>query len=473
MGRGVLTGVIWGAIVGFGILTLANEIAAPVNLTPVPAPAVTENLPDAPEAGAERATERSTEVTPDAPAADPHRAEAQPEMQAPEGTELRPVVSEQAAEAPAITVPEALETPEAGEMGAVVSTPSDPVLTPPQAMAPEASAPEALPSAEEALPEAAPLPEGTDVAPEAPETPEVGTETATPEIMLDGVDMEPAPNAALEEGPATAVMPGHQAGSFTDRADSRVSSRLPSISGSSTSQAEASAPVVIADDLPALLAYSANYTATPPGPVMSVILMDIGELGPEDKTLANLPFPVSFAVDALARQAGERAMAYRDKGLEVMAMIGLPEGATPQDAAVTLSQAAELVPVSIGFLDVPSGTFQTSRQVAAQVVATAQDSGRGLVTFPRGLNAMEQEAQRAKAPAALVFRDLDGQGQDVAAIKRFLDQAAFQAGTGKTVVLLGRSRKETLQALAEWSLGNRAATVTMVPLSYLLSRTPL
>jgi len=46
-------------------------------------------------------------------------------------------------------------------------------------------------------------------------------------------------------------------------------------------------------------------------------------------------------------------------------------------------------------------------------------------------------------------------------------------GPGATVVLLGRSKPDTIQALAEWSLGNRAATVTMVPLSYLLSRSQL
>jgi Uncharacterized protein conserved in bacteria len=467
MGRGVLTGLIWGTIVGFGILTLANEIAAPISLTPVPAPAVVEDTPQAPEAGPESV---GVAVTPDAPAAEPHRSGAEPEMQSPDVAEASPQVSEEAAEAPEIVQPEGLETPVPEEMGEVIAPESSPVLAPPQAMAPEAATPDSLPSAEEALPGAATLPEGADVAPPAPETPEVAPEASTPEITFDSADMEAAPEATLEEGPSAEAMPGQKAGSFTDREDSRISSRLPSISAPTPDE---TAPVVVAEDLPALLAYSANYTATPPGPVMSVVLMDIAELGPDDPQLANLPFPVTFAVDALAAGAGDRAMAYRDKGLEVMAMVGLPEGATPQDVAVTLSQAAALVPVSIGFLDVPSGSFQTSRQVAAQVVATAQDSGRGLVTFPRGLNALEQEAQRAKAPAALVFRDLDGQGQDVAAIKRFLDQAAFQAGTGKTVVLLGRSRAETLQALAEWSLGNRAATVTMVPLSYLLSRSQL
>jgi len=206
--------------------------------------------------------------------------------------------------------------------------------------------------------------------------------------------------------------------------------------------------MVVAEDLPALLAYSADFNETPSGPVMSVILVDIAQLGPEDAALSHLPFPVTFAVDAMASQAGERALAYRDKGMEVLSMISLPDGATPQDAAVILSEAANLVPVSIGFLDVPSASFQASRQVAAQVVATAQESGRGLVTFPHRLNSLEQEAKRAKAPAALVFRDFDGRSQDVAAMKRFLDQAAFQAGTGKTVVLLGRSKPDTIQAWA-------------------------
>lgn len=464
MVRGILTGVIWGAIVGFGILTLANELAPPVNLTPAPVPTVSDATPAAPELRTDETPETTADVTPDMPSAEPDRSGAQTEMQAPEAeTDATPEVSEEVAGAPEIAQPDALDAPEGENMGEVVTPESSQIVPPPLAMEPEADVAESLPLAEENLPDSPALPEGVETAPEASEAPE--------EMALDGAEMKAVPEATLEEGPEVEAMPGQKVGSFTDRADNRVSSRLPSIS--SAVPAEEETPTVVAEDLPALLAYSANYTDTPPGPVMSVILMDIGDLGPEDTQVTSLPFPVTFAVDALGTRAGDRAMAYRNQGLEVMAMVGLPDGATPQDAAVTLSRAMDLVPVSIGFLDVPSGSFQTSRQVAAQVVATAQESGRGLVSFPRGLNAMEQEADRAKAPAALVFRDLDGQGQDVDAIKRFLDQAAFQAGTGKTVVLLGRSRAETLQALAEWSLGNRAATVTMVPLSYLLSRTPL
>ncbi|SFI62062.1 divergent polysaccharide deacetylase family protein [Celeribacter neptunius] len=517
MGRGILTGLIWGTIVGFGILTVANEIVAPVKVSSGLAPetvmpeaesAATAPEPTAPEltapdagtTGAEAPDAEMAEaapevpgapqapaipeaeaptagVTAETPAAEPDRAGAMEEVAAPEAeTETMPETDMAAATAPQIELPlaPAAPAPEA-PMGELNTPETSPVLTPPLAMAPEAGASDEMPEAEQSLPVPAPLPEGADLAPEAPALPKVtkGLPRASEDPQPGSAEMDAAPGETLEEGPVAETMPGQKVGSFTDRADARLSSRLPTAGSGSDLAGDAAAPMVAADDLPALLAYSADFDRTPAGPVMSVILVDIARLSPEDAALANLPFPVTFAVDALATKAGERAMAYRDKGLEVLSMISLPEGATPQDAAVTLEQAETLVPVSIGFLDVPSGSFQVSRQVAAQVVATAQESGRGLVSFPRGLNAMEQEAQRAKAPAALVFRDFDGRDQDVSAMKRFLDQAAFQAGTGKTVVLLGRSKPDTIQALAEWSLGNRAATVTMVPLSYLLSRSQL
>lgn len=512
MGRGILTGLIWGTIVGFGILTVANELVAPVQTTservasmpdapeampetmseagenvPTEAPAATPDASMAPEAEGERepglpeapqapaqpaATAPELDVTAQMPAAEPDRSGSKSDVTDPEvAAEAMPEAETSAASAPAIEMPQGPTAPESGEgIGDVTVPESSPVLTPPQGLAPEAGASDVLPEAEQSLPKPAPLPDGATEAPEAPAMPDAG-----PGSEPESDAMTPAVEEQEAEDSTEETMPGQKVSSFTEREDSRVSSRLPSISSQSDADATAedAAPTVVAEDLPALLAYSADFDQIPSGPVMSIILVDIAQLSPEDAVLTHLPFPVTFAVDALSNGAGDRAMSYREKGFEVLSMIALPQGATPQDAAVTLEQAEALVPVSIGFLDIPSASFQASRQVAAQVVATAAQSGRGLVSFPRGLNAMQQEAQRAKAPAALVFRDFDGRGQDVAAMKRFLDQAAFQAGTGKNVVLLGRSKPDTIQALAEWSLGNRAARVTMVPLSYLLSRSPL
>lgn len=470
MGRGILTGVIWGAIVGFGILTLANEIAAPVSVSsltpPVEPPApmdspASEEMPadmpvaeDVPEVAAPEVSEPEVAEPMDAPVTEPEEA---PEMDAEMDADSEPTL-------PSVeTVPEELETPEETEaLGEVVTPTPSPVLTPPETQPPAAAEADALPEVEGVMPEA------TD--PAATEPDMSAPEMAAPEMTGEDTPEATAPEIALQGQSSSGL--GQKVGSFTDREDERVSSRLPSIaSGAATG--DVTAPVVVADDLPALLAYSADYTATPTGPIMSIVLVDIAALGPDDRELTQLPFPVTFAVDAFAAGASDRAMDYRSKGMEVLAMIGLPEGATPQDAATTITQAAELVPVSIGFLDVPSASFQSSRQVAAQVVASAKDTGRGVVTFPRGLNSLEQEAQRAKAPSALILRDFDGEGQDVAAMKRFIEHAALQASTGKTVVLLGRSKPDTIQALAEWSLGNRAASVSIVPLSYLLSRSRL
>ncbi|MBU0642284.1 MAG: divergent polysaccharide deacetylase family protein [Alphaproteobacteria bacterium] len=499
MGRGIFTGLIWGGVVGFGILTVANEIVAPVTLdvTPVastpmasppaaPASAETQVIPEGTTEATPALTtapegEEAPEIAADMAAADPNRSGTQPDVRTPEGQETPPETETAAAAAPEISAPTGPHSAPDETMERTAKAPViEPVLTPPQGLAPEAETPDALPFAVENAP--LPTPEGSDVAPERTEMPD--------STSVDTALMEAAPEAPVLSGPAPKAMPGtsetgmpqatdplsepqatirpgEKVGSFTEREDARKSLRLPSIAAEPN--ADGAAPMVLADDLPALVAYSADYAGTPAGPMMSIVLVDIAELGPNDPILSKLPFPVTFAVDAVAARAGDRAKTYRDKGLEVMAMVSLPEGGTPQDASVTLQQAAELVPVSIGFLDVPSGTFQSSRTIAAQVVATAQDSGRGILTFPRGLNALEQEAQRADAPAALVFRDFDGRGQDIAAIKRFLDQAAFRANIDEKIVLLGRSKPETIQALAEWSLGNRAAAVSIVPLSYLLT----
>ena len=467
MGRGVISGLIFGAIASFAFLLAVNEVAPPVHLVEPALPEVASPTP-VPESTPEEAeTEQAPDLSADLPSAEPDRSGAQPDVNTPEADiEAVPETSEQAAPAPDVVTAQGPQDTGVVE-GNAPTAPSEesPVLVPPQVMAPEAAAPDSLPQVDQTnVPELTPLPDGADQAPVMPESPQLDLETPAMIAPDAAAQDTPAEEGAQDAGVSASVVP------FTERPDPRKSTRLPSIgSEGETEMAAAEPPVVVADDLPALLAYSAEYDRTPAGPMMSIILVDIGDLGPADAMLSQLPFPVSYAVDVLGADAGARALEYRDQGLEVLAMVSLPEGATPQDAAVTLSQAEDLIPVSIGFLDVPSGSFQASRQVAAEVIASARDSGRGVVSFPRGLNALEQEAQRSDAPMALVFRDFDGKGQDIAAMKRFLDQAAFRAGIDSKIVLVGRSKPDTIQALAEWALGSRAAAVSIVPLSYLLT----
>lgn len=453
MGRGILTGLIWGVVVGGGILVISNEVVAPRQIVlDAPAPqAETEAPAETPQTPAEGG---APEVEAEMPAAEPDRSSTQPgEPDAPAvdapavaGDDTAPAPQADA-DAPAPAGEAGTDAPALPDTGAGGETP---VIPAPQAAEPQVSDPQAPtpPTEAPALDEATPdLPEGAEDAPTQPAAPQEDSGSTL------GSASEPL---------------GEKVGSFTDREDSRISSRLPTISNG----AGTDAPMVVAEDLPALVAYSADFDpANVTGPAMSIVLVDIGELGPEDAAITGLPFPVTFGVDVLATDAAERARAYRDQGLEVLAMVGLPEGASPQDAAVTFENARSTMPVSIGFLDVPSASYQTSRQVAAQIVASAAETGHALVTFPRGLNALEQEAKRAgDHPTVLVFRDFDGRAQDVAAMKRFIDQAAFRAGKGGDIVLVGRAKSDTIRALAEWALGNRAASVSLVPLSYLLTR---
>jgi polysaccharide deacetylase 2 family uncharacterized protein YibQ len=75
---------------------------------------------------------------------------------------------------------------------------------------------------------------------------------------------------------------------------------------------------------------------------------------------------------------------------------------------------------------------------------------------------------RAGVPAATIYRDLDGEGQDAQVIRRFIDQAAFRARQDSGVVLLGRMRPDTVTALINWGNDKRAAQVAQVPLSAVL-----
>ena len=114
----------------------------------------------------------------------------------------------------------------------------------------------------------------------------------------------------------------------------------------------------------------------------------------------------------------------------------------------------------------PEAGFPRDRQALAQVVAEAD--GRGLVGRDSGLTPLLGLAQKAGVPAGGIYRDIDGAGQDPAAIRRFIDQAAFRAGIEGRVIVVGHARPDTLAALTGWTGSPRAATVALAPLSAVL-----
>ncbi|MGR3292228.1 MAG: divergent polysaccharide deacetylase family protein, partial [Paracoccaceae bacterium] len=219
---------------------------------------------------------------------------------------------------------------------------------------------------------------------------------------------------------------------------------------------------------PAIEQFAQEFDNPEGRPLMAIILLVDGDDASAAIPTAQLPFPVSYVVDASKDNATAIMAAYRSIGNEVIALAPLPAGAAPKDVEVAFSTYLLAIPEAVAVMDVPDAVFQSGRAVATQVAEVLAASGHGMITYSRGLNAATQVAERAGVPAALVFRVFDANDRDKAAIKRFLDQAAFRAGQQTGVILVGHNRADTVAALLEWRLGNRASTVALAPVSAVL-----
>lgn len=228
---------------------------------------------------------------------------------------------------------------------------------------------------------------------------------------------------------------------------------------------EASEPSVSG---PALSAFSSAFVAPDGVPLMSIVLVHQGDAALSPDVLEALDPQIGFAVDASEPNASEIAAAYRAAGREVVMIPALPAGAAPQDIEQALTVNFERIPEAVAVMDVSGSSFQSDRDAVAQVVDVVSGSGHGLITFPRGLNTAHQEAQRAGVPTGLIFRNLDGKGETQEQIRRGLDRAAFRARQDEAVILVATTGSNTLSALTEWALGNRAETVAIAPVSVAL-----
>lgn len=162
---------------------------------------------------------------------------------------------------------------------------------------------------------------------------------------------------------------------------------------------------------------------------------------------------------------------YRAAGLEVLAMVNLPEGASATDAEVAMQTYLAALPETVAVMEGVGSGLQSSREATEQLIPILQESGHGLVLFSEGLDTAQKLISREGVPALSVFRDIDGNGQNASVIRRFLDQAAFRAGQEDSgVVIVGRLRAETVSALLLWGLQDRANSVAIAPVSALLKQ---
>ena len=479
----------------------APEIAAedtaepPVDISPVPAP--TAEAPDADPAAADLDAPGS-EIPADAqpaPGADDLDAPAPP----PPAAEEQVALSEPGADQPAPTqaVPEAqpLPAPDSPPPAAPEANPqpqdTEPTLPAPPEPAqagsgtpqPDANAPLAT-SPEPSAPEAAPIESGT---PDAATPDTATTEDAAPAEppALDPISAGPSPEAtqAPQPAPTTEAPPEPAPAPDTLAPDPALpEATLPGTStvrvnrlGAAPAEeppAEEPEPEALPEDAPALLRYAATFK--PPAedrPLVSLILLDEGQAPADAGALAAMPVPVSVALDPSLPDAAERLAVYRAAGIEALLVASLPDGALPQDAAVFLEGGLRELPETVALLDLGQGGLNARNATASMGLSMAARDGRGVVLVPQGFNAGLAAAQIAGIPAAEIQRDLDGEGQDAMAIRRGLDDAVRRAGQEGEVVLLGRIRPGTLDAVTEWTSQGRAQEVTVAPVSALLAPT--
>ena len=461
--RGVVSGLIWGGVVsifGLGVVSQLAPLPGASNETAAPdaEAAVTEAAPEAvaaaPEVVAPEGAPVPVTVAPDAVAVVPEAvpseavsvAEAPLPGEMPSHSPLAPEPEPEAEVVAAAPVPEPVAPAEP-----LLDQPDVAALQPDALVVPEPAVPEAV------VPEVAP----GAVTPEAVITPEAAMpDPVVPEVVAPAIVAPLAPAAELPEAVAGVT-----------------TNRLPRISGDADAGDKAAgaetdpmaATAAPADTRP-VARFAAPFDNAAKKPLYAILLLDDGKVQVDRAALATMPLPITIVIDPTAPDAAKLAETYRKAGKEVaMLATAIPKGAKASDLQVSFEAHAKALPEAVAVVDLPREGFQNNRQLAGDLVPLIKDQGRGLVTFDKGLNAGDQVARREGVPAALIFRELDAEGEAAPLIRRYLDRAAFKAVQDGRVVVLGQARPDTIAALLEWSVEGRAGSVALAPLTAVMS----
>lgn len=462
MARGFLSGIIWGTVVG-GLGTTALSL-----LTPLPPGA----------SGAPEIADSNTSISvqeiesgdaPQIPTADLSDEDVPLiGLSEPEGEESQqvPDPEKDSADAPEVETPDvALDDPEnGGDAPTIPDTADSDAGSTDLALAPEAPAAISAPEIDTTVP-TQPSPE-PEVVEEAPEEEAPVAVDAAPEVTDEPEETELA--EAPAEAPEVATEIGEPVEEMTDKAPNVTTNRLPSIGAEEETVVVAPEEPAVIDGADALgaLAWNAVPFDNPDGqPVFAVVLIEDADSGFGPKEAAGLGFPVTMVVDAASAGAEERAKAYRAVGHEVLFTLSVPENATATDVEVAFERAANVVPVAVGVMDRTENGFGSNRIVAQQVIAIAAQTGHAVIGHGRGLNSIEQIARRDNVPASLSFRVLDDQKQSPPVVRRYLDRAAFRAQQEGAVIVVGHTYPDSIAALMEWAVSERASSMALAPVS--------
>ncbi len=315
--------------------------------------------------------------------------------------------------------------------------------------------------------------------PMLPRTPETGEAQVEVQGTAERRDTPETPDVPLvrdrreRDGDGEqAIAIGTPATRLTDRADGFSQSGRVRIGTAATAPTprETQAPDSPAPaEQPPFQKYSETAEVAENKPKMAIVLIDDPEADVGIEALSTFPYALSFAVDTNRADAADRMAMYRAAGFEVLALVDLPEGAGAGDVEVAMQVLLERVPEAVGVMEAPGDGIQSSREIVTQVTEIVENSGHGLLLYPKGLDTGRKLASKAGVPAASIFRDFDAKDEKPSVIRRFLNYAALKAGSEQGgVVMVGRLRPDTVTALLLWGLEDRARDIALTPVSAIM-----
>ncbi len=486
--RGVLAGMMTGLVVSGLVLGTASVVVDLADMA-----ALRKQAPDAgsvevpPGSGFDAVREdRETALPEVGDGPDPAAAPRVPE---PARDDTRGLSGADTAPAPATGDATSLGAPpaDAPDTGGVAVQSDSPVLPSPQAPAPAQPEDETrLSISTEPAQPPSPDPGESDAGLASPDmqqapadaTGDAATQAADAQAddtapADDSVAAIPPDDGAPETAPTPRRIVPESGGALTgDRAGDVTTDRLPRI-GETPPEEEASAaepePETVPEAQGALARNAVEADVPRDKPLMAIVLIDEGQDALGFAALEAFPYPLSIAIPASRADAAQAAARYREAGFEVLLAADLSEGATPADVETAMSAWLDRVPQAVAVIEGDGTGLQTSREASAQLAPILLESGHGLVMRPNGLDTARKLIAREGVPAATLFRDFDADGQDAAAVRRFLDNAAMRATQqDEGVIMVGRLRADTISALLLWGLQDRAASVGLVPVSAVL-----
>ncbi|TFL18208.1 divergent polysaccharide deacetylase family protein [Jannaschia formosa] len=285
---------------------------------------------------------------------------------------------------------------------------------------------------------------------------------SVPAALSPGSRPEPAP--AFRDGPVERGAEG-----AADAPVRVVPRRILLDSAREPSVAPAAEPAPAPGGGRALTEQAAAFENPDGKPLFSVVLIDDPEGGVSRSALLALDMPLTFAVDPARPDAAEVAQAYREAGHEVLMLAeGLPVAGAPGEIAAAVLDAQAALPQAVGVLDRRSDGFVRNGTALSALVPPMAEAGLGLVGYGGGLGDGLDRAEREGVPSEAVYRVVDEGGERATVLTRYLDRATFEAAETGQVIVVGRTRPAMVTALLSWSLGRRADTVALAPVSAVL-----